>query len=357
MEFNLLRANNGDAIHLRFKDENGDFRNILIDGGTSDTYEFKDATGIQKGELKQTIDDLKNRNEFVDLLIMTHVDDDHIGGVLKWVENDSDTINTIKKVWFNSGRLISEYFGKEEIKENLLRLKDKSSLKTSIKQGICFEDFIEKNAIWDRKIIKSLDEIQLFGLKFTILSPSVKKLESLLVKWKKEEKNLKTSKKNDYRISLKELIEKDTFEGDKSIHNGSSIAFILEYKGNKMLFLGDAHPQDVVDSLMQLGYSVEKPIDAAFVKVSHHGSKANTNDNLLDLINSELFVISSNGNMHQLPDKQCLARIINRKKEVTFLFNYPTMIKQIFTDKDIVEFPGVKALPFNNRFDWQKWLE
>ncbi|MDR0824203.1 MAG: hypothetical protein LBN74_03865 [Prevotella sp.] len=70
--------------------------------------------------MKQLVLCIKSQNEFIDLLILTHVDDDHIGGVLKWFEQDVDAKDLVKKVWFNSGRLIFEYFKQIEIEENFL---------------------------------------------------------------------------------------------------------------------------------------------------------------------------------------------------------------------------------------------
>ncbi|MDR3047409.1 MAG: MBL fold metallo-hydrolase [Bacteroidales bacterium] len=341
MELRLLQANNGDAIHLKIKDEEAKFRNILIDGGTGDTYTYKNhKSKIQDGALKSLIEQIRIRHEYIDLLILTHVDDDHIGGILKWFEQDLQAKDLVKKVWFNSGRLISEYFQQEEIPENLLTIGNHHSYNTSISQGVVFEDFIEENNIWDRRIIKSGDEINLFGIKFTILSPSENQLKKLLTKWGKEAPVADTSRVNNYSISLSQLVASDSFREDNSIHNGSSIAFILEYQAQKILLLGDAHPQTIIDSLTNMGYSSQNPVRVDFVKLSHHGSKANTNNELLNLIQSENFLISSNGSSHNLPDKQCLARIINCKKNVNLHFNYPELATQIFSEQDFKNFPN-----------------
>lgn len=345
MIFKLLHANNGDAIHLRTKDEDGKFCNILIDGGTSETYSYKNKKGkIEDGELKQLTESLKNRNEYIDLLILTHVDDDHIGGILKWFEQDTDAKSLVKKVWFNSGRLIFEHFQQKEIEENLLKIKNSSCNNTSIAQGVIFEDFIEENNIWDRRIIESTNEFNLFGLKFTILSPSDNKLQSLLCKWEKECPTSETSRINDYSLSLSELINSDSFKEDDSIHNGSAIAFIIEKQGKKMLFLSDAHPQTIIDSLVNLGYSPENPLKVCYVKLSHHGSKSNTCIELLNLIQSENFMISSSGSRHKLPDKRCLARIIKSKKQVNLHFNYPELASTIFTKKDFKDYPSFSII-------------
>lgn len=339
MYIKLLQANNGDAIHLRSKDETNNYRNILIDGGTRDTYTYKNHKNkIQNGTLKQLIEQIRTQKENIDLLIMTHVDDDHIGGILKWFEQDDHAKDLVKNVWFNSGRLISEYFQQKEIKENLLDFRNDNGFNTSIPQGATFEDFIEKHNIWDRRVIKSGDVIPLFGLKFTILSPSEDKLKLLLSKWEKEAPITNTSSVSDYSVSLSELIKSDFFREDDSIHNGSSIAFFVENQNTKILFLGDAHPQSIIDSLINIGHSPQNPFKADFVKLSHHGSKANTSYELLDLIQSENFLISSNGSKHGLPDKLCLARIINNKKKTNLYFNYPALASQIFSKQDFIDF-------------------
>jgi beta-lactamase superfamily II metal-dependent hydrolase len=343
MELRLLQANNGDAIHLKFKDESGNPCNILIDGGTSDTYTFKNKKNkVQDGDLKITVEQIRANKESIDLLILTHVDDDHIGGILKWFGQDSQAKDLIKKVWFNSGRLISEYFQQEEIPENLLTIKNNNSLNTSILQGVIFENYIEESNIWNKHIIKSGDEIDMFGLKFTMLSPSENQLKKLLIKWEKESPIVNTSHINDYSVGLSELIVSDSFSEDTSIHNGSSIAFVVENQDKKLLFLGDAHPQTIIDSLTSLGYSTQSPLKVDFVKISHHGSKANTCNEFLKLIQSENFLISSNGSQHNLPDKQCLARIINSREKVNLYFNYPDLVTQIFSEQDFKDFPDFR---------------
>ena len=344
MKIRLLHAYNGDAIHLRTEDGEGGNVNILIDGGKGNTYIFKNSKKKDEdGDLKILIDSIRNRGEHIDLLVLTHIDDDHIGGLLKWIEKDKGAKDLIKKVWFNSGRLIAEHFEEKETKENLLSIKMSENSNTSVRQGVTFEDFIEENNIWDRRIIKSNDEINMFGLKFTILSPSDEKLQSLLNNWEREAPIFLTSKENDYSHSLLELIESDVFKEDNSVPNGSCIAFLVEKQGKKILFLGDAHPQVVIDSLIDLGYSEQNPLEVDYVKLSHHGSKSNTNIELLKLISAEKFLISSNGDMHQLPDKRCLARIIRTKEKVNFYFNYPEMITKIFTEQDFESYPNFTA--------------
>lgn len=120
---------------MKFTDPEGVNRNILIDGGTPNTYEYKDRVKgkMKDGDLKLIIQNLKQNNEKIDLLILTHVDEDHLGGILRWFEEDSDAPSLIGKIWFNSGRIISEYFKEEENKDNILKLQISKSTDTSAK--------------------------------------------------------------------------------------------------------------------------------------------------------------------------------------------------------------------------------
>lgn len=349
MKIKFLKAFNGDAILISFN-ESGEKRNILIDGGMPATFLQKNKKSkLEYGELKINIDLIRENNEKIDLLIITHVDDDHIGGVLKWFENDKEAYKIIGKVWFNSGKLISEYFDEQEIPENILEFPNDNIL-TSIGQGVNFEDYIESKGIWDRRIVIALEYFEYLGIMFKILSPSPDKLRLLLGKWEKEApESLDTSaNKNDYDLTLTEHIASDKFKEDTAIHNGSSIAFILTFEKKNFVFLADAHPKIVVNSLNAFGYSKEKPLNAELVKISHHGSKANNSLEMLELIKTNKYVISTNGDKHAHPNKQFLARLASINENCELYFNYPEQIQQIFSDKDYSDFPNFKPTSQEN---------
>ncbi|MFY0256401.1 ComEC/Rec2 family competence protein [Chitinophaga sp. 30R24] len=344
----VLQANNGDCILLSFVDPKGILRNVLIDGGTGRTYSYKDKKGkVIPGQLKRTIDDLKKENQRIDLLILTHIDDDHIGGILKWFEVDN-AHSLIDKVWFNSGSAIAELFEITGQEKFLIPLAEIQSRDTSVKQGNTFESYITKHRIWDRRILKAGDEMVFFGATIKMLSPSVEHLKRLLEKWGKETPSLLTApKENDYSKSLSELIQNDNYVEDNAIPNGSSIAFLFSYTGKNLLFLADSFPKTIVDSLKRLNYSEGNPLKVDLVKVSHHGSSGNTSPELLKLISSKKFIISSNTEIHNLPNKQCLARIIHVNNECEIYFNYPEIISKIFADGDFRTYTKFKAIPLD----------
>ncbi len=354
MKIKFLQAFNGDSILISYKDGTIN-RNILVDGGTGRTYSQVHRGRIKYNDLFHELKAIKESGECIDLLILTHVDDDHIGGILKWLEKDKVALDLIRKVWFNSGRIIKKLLETDQSKDydNSIDLKRNISTDTSIGQGVKFEDFLKsKPDIWDEKIIKAGDKLSIYGLEFEILSPGEDNLKSLLGKWEKEEPDsLDTSgKKNDYKKTLVQHIRDDIFEEDTSKHNGSSISFILSFNGKNYLFLADSFPTVVVSSLKALGYSEQFPLKCELVKVSHHGSKANNNIELLRLIDSYKYVISTNGDKHSHPNKQFLARLINQNNNCEIYFNYPDMIEDIFSQKDYDTFTNFKPLKMVDKF-------
>lgn len=344
MKINVLKVFNGDAIHINYQNDERDI-NILIDSGSEDSYikEEKEQrpprkVNIIEGEFKKFLDEIKSTGKVIDLLIITHVDDDHIGGIKKWIESDEFDCQLIKKVWFNSGQLINEYFKTNYENDNRINVRQKKvdTVKTSIEDGVKFEEILEKYNLWDRKIIKACDTYgEELGAKFLILSPDEENLKKLLTKWKDEEpESIKTAKKTDYDNPLSELLDKN-ISYDGSVHNGSSISFILEIKNKRLLFLGDSFHTTILNSLNKL---YENTIDIDLVKLSHHGSKYNTSDNLLKKINCKKYVISTDGSIHSHPHKETLAKIINNTPNSELYFNYIELAKKIFTQQDKKDF-------------------
>lgn len=354
MNVRFLKANHGDSILISIP-ENGKIKNILIDGGPGNTYSERNRrTGRDKsGTLKEELDRLFKNEGIIDLLILTHVDDDHIGGLISWFKSSDFKPSYVKEVWFNSGQIIHKHYKNRCFLANNIPFNKKNGNKyTGIDQGDTFEQYLEEHNIWDKKIILSGKTYIRFGAKVSIISPSDKTLKLLLTKWKRESKKPFTgSKKNDYNYTIEQLMAGDKFISDRSKHNGSSIAFILEYNSLNFLFLGDAHVGVVTKELKSLGYHRNNPLQCEFVKISHHGSKANTNKSFLETINTDNYIISTNGKHHNLPNKSCLARIIKNNPKANLLFNYPDLIPKIFTGDELSNFEfkatGVDKLDYN----------
>lgn len=350
MNINILQAYNGDAIHINFLNLNDQPRNILIDGGPSPAYSKKNGKGkVAYGDLYYLIENLKNKDQVIDLLILTHIDDDHIDGLLSWLKVDSDAKSMIKCVWFNSGKLIAEYLESPENKELEITFSFDDSFETSVTQGINFEKFILENDSYQREIILAGRKSTFESIQFQFLSPSKEKLADLLKLWKKEAPNYETSGgRGNYSKSIKQHIEEDKFDPDTRCANGSSIAFILNHNEKKFVFLGDSHPNVVVDELKRLKFTETDPLIAEFIKVSHHGSAGNTSPEIIKLIKTDNYILSTDGQQHGHPDKVLIARIISENPKAIIGFNYPDLIDTIFLKQDFEDFPHIKAVDAKN---------
>lgn len=325
MEVKFLKAGHGDSIHLKIELEEGT-KNILIDGGPSKTF----MNGSKPGPLKKLISELKYKAQHIDLLILSHVDDDHIAGLLKAFAKKGYLDEITKEVWFNSGRTIKNDFGSTNPECRDIFLSSRGAL-TSIKQGVSFESKLKELNIWDEKLVRARDQYKKWGVTFDILSPDNESLRQLFLKWSREKPlSVYTSgSKNDYDYSFANLLEEDNFKEDRSVHNGSSIALLITANNKRVLLLGDAHPSVIEDSLRSKGYSEDNPLKVDLVKLSHHGSKANTSNSLLEIIYCLKFVISTDGSRHNLPNKTTIARIHRHFPNAKIFFNYTSIMKKI----------------------------
>ncbi|MED3541312.1 MBL fold metallo-hydrolase [Bacillus toyonensis] len=326
----VLPAANGDSFLIKIREKEFS-KNILIDGGKGVLCQSK---------LKQEFQNIKQTNDSINLLIVTHIDDDHISGILKLYQDKKVDKSIVKEVWFNSGILMSKQFSGQEDSLREIPLAQ-ISRKMSVTQGITLEDELKKSGNWYQGLITSEIRSSIDNTKITVLSPDLEILKDLNIKWIKEMEKLKRKKNmrkkmsasTDYHHSYNELC-KNVFEEDNSLFNKSSIAFLLEHEDKKLLMLGDSHPSVIINSLHELGYCETNKLKVDLMKVSHHGSKKNTNVELLKMIDCVNFVVSSDGSKHGLPNKECLSRIIcTINKPLNFYFNYSSM-NRIFTAEE-----------------------
>ena len=359
------KAGKGDAFLLSFG-ENKEY-NIMIDMGISSTY----------SEIKPDLELLASNGKKLDLLVVTHMHEDHICGAIKFIKDNgaNKSIIEVDEVWHNSYRHL-----KFDSKEESDKVEDKTIrvLKKYIERqeaNIIEEDKVEKISVWQGSTFsKSLNDFDYNwnhsfdnqaimvdynkpikigdDIKIILISPNEFKLNQLSedwLSWLKKKRIKATSDKKEFEYAFEfvmrqENLEKSNIEkvsstqvidfeasslmgedtNDTTAPNGTSIAFILEYKGKKLLFLGDAHEDIIYKNLNELsnnGYL----LDFDLVKLSHHGSIENISNRLLSLISSKKFLISTNGKGYGHPSMITLAKIIMSKREALkeLIFNYP----------------------------------
>lgn len=331
MTVKFFQAECGDASYIRFLGNDNKYHNVFIDSGYERTF---------RHVLENEIQNIVGNNETIDLWIISHIHDDHIGGVVKY-------INTVKDGEYSD--IVNQYF------YNPPRIYDcKKSAKSiseivSISQGdVLYENLKSNNKLLNYDITNSIEPIELYGLKLTILSPTSNKLDSLRSKYpldsnklleREEDEKISEAvapKQNDYKTLINDF-NLDKWKEDDSIENGSSISVLTEYNNKKILWLADSHPTDVVNSLTKLGFNEDNKLICDWVKVTHHGSKGNNSNALYNLIECNNYLFSVNGeNKHNLPSKECIARILRNKQrpknsKYNFHFTYDNQtLKSIF---------------------------
>lgn len=296
LTFSFFDVSGGDAILIRFLGNDDKWHNILIDGGYGKTY--RDVFGPLLRSLPI--------EECIDLWVITHTDLDHIGAVLGFIQDKkiTDKRKAVKQFWFNYSPLtVSGGNGK-----------------IGVSQGITLRNYLEKNNLLVKEAITTeLPTINLWGLDITILSPTKEKLQIAEEKWKAKEYKGKLGRKQeqaDHNKTIEELQQND-FSEDTDPWNGSSIACLLEYKSHQALLLADSHPSVIVDSLKKLDVTTESPLEVSLMQLSHHGSKANTSNDLLSMVKSATYVVTGNGITNRHPDKEALVRVLMQKERQT----------------------------------------
>ncbi|WHH58828.1 hypothetical protein [Petroclostridium sp. X23] len=329
----VLKALYGDCIILTYGLEQDKY--ILIDGGIGkQCYR----------SLKVFIDSLKENNSNLSLLILTHIDSDHIDGILKLFSEENFDFSKINKMWFNYGDFLDKELEAIRYKEkNDILLHDETT-KISWRQGTSLEKILKHAGFQYEKVVKVYDEFDIDDAHITLLSPSLEILREFNEHWMiEEERETKISTVSDYEIPIEELNNLE-FHENISLANKSSLAFIFEYQQIKALFLGDASATEIEKSLSELGYSETNPLVVDICKISHHASKHNTSNSLIRMLKCKNYIISTNLTASGRPSKECLSRIIcNSKEPVDFYCNYEIDFNKIFTKQESEKY-GMKFI-------------
>jgi len=100
-DLHVLQAMSGDSLLLSYIGNDNKEHNILVDGGMPNT--FKKVIQLLDNEDKEPDDYQINK---IDYIFLTHIDYDHIGGILKLL--DSSYASKVENVFFNSGHMINQ---------------------------------------------------------------------------------------------------------------------------------------------------------------------------------------------------------------------------------------------------------
>jgi hypothetical protein len=286
-----------------------------------------------------------------ELLVITHVDRDHIGGVLTCLA-EAEPIDGVefKDIWFNGwvhldgGSLHPPDRLADDVEEEF-RLESFGPA-----QGERLSRWL-RDQTWNkafggdpvfRKEGLALNKVELVdGLSLTILGPTADRLRDFKPKWKDEVQaalkkgsllevspgleayGSRNPPELDSQNDLKHLAETRTGTDDSEA-NGSSISLLLEYKGTRIVLSGDAFDTDLVAAFKLLSPGDRLEVDA--FKLPHHASKSNITKELVESVKCHKWLISTDGTQFRHPDAIAIARILHytRAPEPFLAFNVPS---------------------------------
>ncbi|WP_227245305.1 ComEC/Rec2 family competence protein [Paraburkholderia caribensis] len=337
MSINALQVKHGDSIVIEIEWATDKVFRILVDGGPPGVIAKINIPALKSHQAKaltSTLDSYRDAGLSFDLTVLTHIDSDHIGGLLAAYKREDYRRVLGTDIWFNSARLIASELTTVQSDGSNFAIDQISGPETSVKQAADLDDLLDELKP-NRRLVIAGQQMQYEWGTIDILSPTSSQLKELAVKWEMEVPSKETSNKgNDYHETLEQLQTDDEFSADTSVPNASSIAFLIKSEMGTALLLGDALSQTVSDSLRALGYSESNRLAVDICKLSHHGSKGNTCSEFLSLVEVRNFIISTNGS-NQLPDKRTIARILQYCPSSKITFNYPDLLKKIFHSDEL----------------------
>jgi hypothetical protein len=363
----VRRARKGDCLLLHFGTKN-DPGLVMIDGGPKSVYaphlkprlnEIRKARGLAK-------EDPLN----VDLLMVSHVDDDHIKGILDLTREEIQAVDAqrpalvnVLDFWHNSfdeviGHTPKEltaqfttHFGPAAVNggdlsddavvdveadsdEDAEVVQSTLFVLASIEQGFQLRRDAEKlgfplNSDFGGKLIiarKNGAAVDLgHNLKLIVagpMQPELAKLHDDHEKWlQKLNKEGKTPP-----AALAAYV-------DKSVPNLSSIVVLAQANGKKILFTGDARGDKILEGLELVGLvSPGGNLAVDILKVPHHGSSNNLDDDFFERIIADHYVFSGNGE-HGNPERESLEMLFNARGSDPFVVHLTYPIDEIDVER------------------------
>ena len=355
----VRRARKGDCLILHYGSKK-DPGLGLIDGGPTQVY------GPQ---LKPRLEQIRKSRKFgpddqlpVDFLMVSHIDDDHINGVLELTKELLEAKAAqrplplkIKGVWHNTfddiignspkelTAAVTAQFGAASLSgepdvEGLDP--DAAKVLASVGQGFRLRDDVRGlnlrinpdfsgGLVIAKKKAKSVDMGK--GLKFTIIGPMHDEVAAL-------------QKDHDTFLKKKEKATAGLLAAftDTSVANLSSLVVLAEVGKKRILFTGDARGDKVLAGLELAGAlksDGKSTMHIDVFKVPHHGSDRNADPVLFRRVTADHYVFSGNGE-HGNPERETLQMLLDERGEdddFTIHLTYP-----------------IDEIDAGRKVDWQK---
>jgi hypothetical protein len=339
----MLPAGHGDALLVEYGSPDNPHR-ILIDGGPYFTYDDPGGLRERLGELRD-----EGHTSF-ELLVITHVDTDHIDGIIRLLQDPELASIEFKDIWFNDWK----------------QLQPQVTGVLAGVQGEFLGALLEHNNLpWNAHaklaggpvMVPETGELPVLELSgdatITLLSPGPDQLDNLRRNWKASVRKAGFTP-GDRDAALEALELRGRYgpppgvlggQEDDSPANGSSIGFILEYDGEKLLLVGDAWAPVLEKSLKRYAGPIGDPVEVLDFKLAHHGSFSNLSKNLIKAVRPGRYLFSSSSQYYGHPDADAIEIILKHHEggEPQFVFNYVSPKTKPWADQDLQVERGYKA--------------
>ena len=318
----MLPARLGDSLLVECHRGGKQPWRMLIDGGPPDTWP----------RLAHRLGAIREPDRRLDLVVVTHIDSDHIGGLLPLFSAGVSGLS-INEVWFNGHQHLPDERGQSR---SVAEGESLAAVLAGTPSGTAFSWNTTRNgaAIATPGEGEFLEIIMPDGPTLTVLSPTPRRLKILRAKWvsaldkarRGEPEQLPAYEPMMGSLEDLALLAAVPSPPDQSAPNGSSIGFLLEHRGATCLFTGDAFGNVLGAGLY--GLACHRGVDSIAVdvfKLPHHGSKGNVISDLIRLAPARNYLVSTNGDTFHHPDDVALARVVlGAPRDACLCFNYLT---------------------------------
>lgn len=271
-EVNVLpvgdESQSGDAIAIKFGNYSlnpDDYNVVIIDGGFVETGE----------RLVKAINEKYGTNR-VDLIVLTHPDSDHVGGLRTVIEQMD-----VGELWMHRPWLHSDDIKTLATDRNAVRQLTAGGLKKSLEAAYDLEQLaLERNI----PIIEPYQGLEAFNGVLTVLGPEEDFYHALVSDFGKSTATFTEKAKRLIREvwHYDELVDPEP--NATSPRNNSSVITLFNFGEREFLFTGDAGVEGLTAAA---DYADDQGIDLRdvyYFQVPHHGSKRNLGPSILDRI-------------------------------------------------------------------------
>lgn len=346
-----LQAKFGDALLLHYGPTDSPSL-IVIDAGPPGVY--KASVRPRLMEIRDSVN--TDQPLPIRLLMVSHIDGDHISGVLALTKEMIDKEEAsqpqpyrITTLWHNSfddilgnkaetlSSVLSSSVGAVTtggaIPDDLPVSFESALIVATVPQGRDLRNNAAKLAMLVNSPFPELVMAPQTGssvvdigddLKLTIIAPNQQRLKDLQAEW---DAKLKAA-------GLGKVAESEAAAFlDKSIANLSSIVVLAETGGKRMLLTGDARGDDILSGLKTAGLLQQGKLHVDLLKLPHHGSDRNVSTNFFRKITADHYVISADGT-NDNPDIPTLLMISTARGQSKFtihLTNREERLEEFFS--------------------------